>query len=135
MLRSLMVGLLCVFAFAVSDSPAWARSPRVKHAAQAAPPAPPFPWIAVLETVGPLVGVWFGTVLLRRTVEREHAPTPAPSEIASFPVAWFAAMSGLFERKRRDLPFGPAREGMPLGEPSVSARQEPRPPQSLISDT
>jgi hypothetical protein len=109
MLPRVVTVLMCLFCFTVSDSPVWARSPRAQRASQTAAPAPPFPWIAVLETVGPILGIWLGTVLLRRTREKKE-PGPAPSEIASLPVAWFTAMSGLFERRQRQLKTAPPQE-------------------------
>src|SRR5438132_14416255 len=103
MLPRVVTALMCLFWFTVSDSLVWARSLRAQRASQTAAPAPPFPWIAVLETVGPVLGIWFGTILLRRTLGREKKDLgSAPNEIASLPVAWFAVMSGLFERKRLD---------------------------------
>jgi hypothetical protein len=113
---------MCLFCFTVSDPPVWARSPRAQRASQTAAPAPPFPWIAVLETVGPILGIWFGTILMRRTLGREKKNLgPAPSEIASLPVAWFAAMSGLFERKRHEQNMEPPQHALaPDSQPLTS---------------
>ena len=99
-MRRLTVVMLCLLGLALGGSSAVARPLQSQRKIPAAPSAPPFPWTAVLETVGPIVGIWLGTVLLRRTVNREKTnPPPDTGEIASLPVAWFAAMSGLFEKK------------------------------------
>jgi hypothetical protein len=97
-MRRLTGVMLCLLSLALGGSSAVARPLQSQRRIPAAPTAPPFPWPAVLETVGPIVGIWLGSVLLRRTVNREKT-TPPLSETASLPVAWFAAMSGLFEKK------------------------------------
>jgi len=105
----LTVVLFCMFGPALDASPAEARPLQSHRRVQAPPSAPPFPWSAVFETVGPIFGIWLGAVLLRRTMNREKTnPSLDTGEVASLPVAWFAAMSRLFEKKvperKIDLP-------------------------------
>jgi hypothetical protein len=104
----LAVVLLCVLSLALGASRAEARPLQSHHRAQAPPSAPPFPWSAVLETVGPIFGIWLVAVLLRRAINREKTNPLDTGEVTSLPVAWFAAMSRLFEKKaperKIDLP-------------------------------
>jgi hypothetical protein len=91
---------LCFFALVIAGSPVYARQSQTHRKVQASPSAPPFPWHALLETVGPIVGICFGAVLLKRTMRQEKTKaSPDTGEVASLPVAWFAAMSRLFEKK------------------------------------
>jgi hypothetical protein len=71
----------------------------MKRGTQEAAVGPPFPWRAVGETVGPILGIWLGTVLLQKTLSRDKTkPVLVAGEIASLPVAWFSAMTGFFEK-------------------------------------
>jgi hypothetical protein len=115
-MRPRLVILVCFFGILLSASPALARSPRSKRHAQETPAGPPFPWTAIVETVGPVLGMWLSAVLLRRTLAREKAtPELVSGEIVSLPVAWFAATSGLFEKTRTETNAAPP-EKKPLDE-------------------
>ena len=126
-MRPRQVILVCLLGILLSASPAWARSPRFKRHAQETPAGPPFPWTAIVETVGPLVGMWLSAVLLRRALGREKTtPELVSGEIVSLPVAWFAGTTGLFEKRKAATP-----EEKPLDEsenrkhkPSAAELQE-----------
>ena len=104
----LIAALACFLSILLSDAPAWARSPRAKRHAQETAAGPPFPWTAVAETVGPILGVWLGAVFLSWTFSREKKDSfLVAGEIVSLPVAWFAATTRLFEKKKPETKAGP----------------------------
>jgi hypothetical protein len=98
-MRSLLV-VLTLMILAIPSQSALGRSPRAKSTATSAPALPPFPWTAILETIGPILAIWLGAVVIRRT-RAKHISSPPLSarDVASLPVAWYAAMSGFFEKQ------------------------------------
>jgi hypothetical protein len=115
-MRPRLVILVCLLGILMSPSLALARSPRAKRNAQATPAGPPFPWTAVAETVAPLLGIWLGAVLLRRTLGREKTNSElVAGETVSLPVAWFAATVGLFEKKKTETKAAPPQANRPDG--------------------
>jgi hypothetical protein len=98
-MRSLLV-VLTLMILAVPSPSALGRSPRAKSTALSTPALPPFPWTAILETIGPIMAVWLGAVVVRRARSKHISSPPLnPRDVASLPVAWYAAMSGLFEKQ------------------------------------
>jgi hypothetical protein len=92
--------LLALMIMAVSSESALGRSPRRKSTAQSTPALPPFPWTAILETVGPVLAIWLGAVVIRRAKTKDVASPPLnPKDVASLPAAWYAAMSSFFEKR------------------------------------
>lgn len=107
-MRRRLLALVCLLAILLSASPALARSPRAKRLAQETLAGPLFPWTAIVETVGPLLGMWLSAVLLRRTLGREKTtPELVSGEIVSLPVAWFAGTAALFEKKTTETEAAP----------------------------
>lgn len=98
-MRSLLV-VLTLMILAIPSQNALGRSPRAKSAATSAPALPPFPWTAILESIGPVLAIWLGAVVIRRGKRQETSSPPLnPKDIASLPVAWYAAMSSFFEKQ------------------------------------
>ena len=92
--------ILTLLVMAVPSPSALGRSPRAKSTAQSAPALPPFPWTAILETIGPIMAVWLGAVVVRRTRSKEILSPPLNAkDVASLPVAWYSAMSSFFEKQ------------------------------------
>jgi hypothetical protein len=117
-----VIVLACILGVVLSDSTALARSPRAKRTAHEAASTPPFPWAAVAETVGPILGIWLGTLLLRRTLDRDKPSRPlVDGEIASLPVAWFSVMTGFFEKKATERKTEPPQTtSVPDSQPVTS---------------
>src|SRR5437879_4168025 len=98
-MRSLLV-VLTLMILAIPSPSALGRSPRAKSTAQSAPALPPFPWTAILETIGPIMAVWLGAVVVRRTRSKHISSPPVNAvDVASLPVAWYSAMSSFFEKR------------------------------------
>jgi hypothetical protein len=132
-MRPRLLILVCLLGVILSASPALARSPRSKRHAQETPAGPPFPWTAIVETVGPLLGMWLSAVLLRRTVGREKAtPELVSGEIVSLPVAWFAGTTGFFEKTRVETKAAPP-EKKPLDE-SENRASKLTPPEAELQE-
>ena len=96
--------LLLVLALTITAIPsesALGRPPRGKSTAQSTPALPPFPWTAILETVGPVLAIWLGAVVIRRAKKKDVASAPVnPKDIASLPADWYSAMSSFFEKQQ-----------------------------------
>jgi len=123
----LVVVLVCFFSILLSGSPALARSPRAKRGTQEAAAGPPFPWRAVGETVGPIVGIWLGTVLLQKTLSRDKTkPVLVAGEIASLPVAWFCAMTRFFEKNTTERKAQPSQTSLATDSQSLTSDLWPR---------
>ena len=93
-MRPRMLFLTLLFSLVLSQT-AFARSPRVKHAAST-PALPPFPWVAVLETVGPIMAIWLAAVGIRGMIGKEkQIQSLGAADVASLPAAWFVAASSI----------------------------------------
>ncbi|HEV2948457.1 MAG TPA: hypothetical protein VGX70_13870 [Gemmataceae bacterium] len=98
-MRSLLL-VLTLMILAIPNQSALGRSPRAKSTATAAPALPPFPWTAILESIAPVLAIWLGAVVIRRTRAKEISSPPLSArDVASLPVAWYAAMNGFFEKR------------------------------------
>jgi hypothetical protein len=95
-----LVLILTLIVMADGIETAVARSPRRRQTTSSAPALPPFPWASVLETVSPILAIWLGAVVIRGTLSKEkQPPAPAAGEVASLPVAWFAAVTNILAKK------------------------------------
>jgi len=98
-MRSLLV-VLTLMILAVPSPSALGRSPRAKSTATSAPALRPFPWTAILETIGPVLAIWLGAVVIRGTRAKHISSPPLNAgDVASLPVAWYSAMSSFFEKR------------------------------------
>ena len=123
----LAVVLVCFLSILLGGSPALALSPRMKRGTQEAAVGPPFPWRAVGETVGPILGIWLGTVLLQKTLSRDKTkPVLVAGEIASLPVAWFSAMTGFFEKNATERKTAPSQASPAPDSQSLTSDLWPR---------
>src|SRR6267378_987679 len=122
----LAVVLVCFLNILLSGSPALARSPRATRSTREAA-GPPFPWRAVGETVGPILGIWLGTVLLQKTLSRDKTkPALVASEVASLPVAWFSAMTGFFEKNATERKAQLSQTSLAPASQSLTSDLRPR---------
>lgn len=111
--------LLTLIMVVVLTPAGFARPPRVKRSTASSPALPPFPWTAVWETVGPILAIWLGSVVIRRTLSKEKLRPPlAAPDVASLPVAWFTAMNSIFEKQN--------------SEPNLEPIQPPSRPESRV---
>src|SRR5262249_3464513 len=98
-MRTFLV-VLSLMIIAVPAESALGLSHRYKSTASETPALPPFPWTAILETIGPILAIWLGAVVIRGAKAKDASSPPLNSkDIASLPVAWYAAMSSFFEKR------------------------------------
>jgi hypothetical protein len=70
--------------------------------------------MAVLETIGPILGIWVGALVARKMVTKDkEILSLGAGDVASLPVAWFAAASSIFIKARTDQMVEPSQPALP----------------------
>jgi hypothetical protein len=80
----------------------------------------------VVETIGPLLAIWIGAVVARRFLWKDkEVLSLSAGDVASLPVAWFAAACNIFSKSGTDQKVEPPQPNLPADSQVLTPDSRP----------